>query len=108
MLFPYRTNLALFLFIDISGQYSQQLLLQTERHINIVDIFGVHEELCVQYRACYEDFFKTLDELNDLVKKDEELKSKKDLYAFQNDELNKFLLDPSEEEELLNENPSGH
>ncbi len=89
--------------IDISGQYSQQLLLQTEGHINIVDIFGVHEELCEQYRECYEDFLKALDELNDLVKKDEELKSKKDLYAFQNDELNKVSLDPSEEEELLNE-----
>ena len=32
--------------IDISGQYSQQLLLQTDGHINIIDIFGVHDELC--------------------------------------------------------------
>jgi DNA repair protein RecN (Recombination protein N) len=89
--------------IDISGQYSQQLLLQTEGHINIVDIFGVHDELCGQYRECYDDFFDTLDELNALVQKEDELKSKKDLYVFQNDELKKASLDPAEEEALIKE-----
>ena len=89
--------------IDISGQYSQQLLLQTEGHINIVDIFGVLDELCAQYRECYDNFLETLDELNKLVKKEDELKSKKDLYVFQNDELNKASLDPAEEDALLKE-----
>ena len=89
--------------IDISGQYSQQLLLQTEGHINIVDIFGAHDELCGQYRKCYDDFLATLDELNALVKKEDELKSKKDLYVFQNDELNKASLNLAEEDDLLKE-----
>ena len=89
--------------IDISGQYSQQLLLQTEGHINIVDLFGAHDELCGQYRKCYDDFLATLDELNALVKKEDELKSKKDLYVFQNDELNKASLNLAEEDDLLKE-----
>ncbi len=89
--------------IDISGQYSQQLLLQTEGHINIVDIFGAHDEIREQYRECYDEFLDTLDELNTLVKKEDELKSKKDLYVFQNDELNKASLVPEEEDGLLKE-----
>jgi len=36
--------------IDISGQYSQQLLLQTERHINIIDSFVEQDTLCIRYR----------------------------------------------------------
>ncbi len=87
----------------ISGQYSQQLLLQTEGHINIVDIFGAHDEIREQYRECYDEFLDTLDELNTLVKKEDELKSKKDLYVFQNDELNKASLVPEEEDGLLKE-----
>jgi DNA repair protein RecN (Recombination protein N) len=89
--------------IDISGQYSQQLLLQTEGHINIIDIFGVHDEIRAQYREGYDEFLDTLDELNALVKKEDELKSKKDLYVFQNDELNKACLNLAEEDALLKE-----
>jgi DNA repair protein RecN (Recombination protein N) len=89
--------------IDISGQYSQQLLLQTEGHINIIDIFGVHDEIRAQYREGYDEFLDTLDELNVLVKKEDELKSKKDLYIFQNDELNKACLNLAEEDALLKE-----
>jgi len=89
--------------IDISGQYSQQLLLQTEGHINIIDIFGMHDELCTQYREGYDQFLKILDDLNTFVKKEDELKSKKDLYVFQNDELKKASLDPAEEDDLIKE-----
>lgn len=89
--------------IDISGQYSQQLLLQTEGHIDIIDIFGMHEELCIRYRECYDQYLKILDDLNVLVQKEDELKSKKDLYVFQNDELKKASLDPAEEDDLIKE-----
>jgi len=89
--------------IDISGQYSQQLLLQTERHINIIDTFGEHDALGTQYRENYEKFQNTLSDLNALVLKEEELKTKKDLYLFQNDELKKASLDSDEEDLLIKE-----
>jgi len=89
--------------IDISGQYSQQLLLQTEGHIDIIDIFGMHDELRTQYREGYDQYLKILDDLNTFIKKEDELKSKKDLYVFQNDELKKASLDPAEEDDLIKE-----
>jgi len=89
--------------IDISGQYSQQLLLQTEGHIDIIDIFGMHEGICSEYKESYDQYLKVLDELNTLVQREDELKYKKDLYSFQNDELKKASLDPVEEDDLIKE-----
>jgi len=89
--------------IDISGQYSQQLLLQTERHINIIDSFIEKDTLCTRYRKNYENYQNTLTNLNKIIKKDEALKTKKDLYLFQMDELQKSSLCPEEEETLIKE-----
>ncbi len=89
--------------IDISGQFSQQLLLQTERHINIIDTFGELEPDCTKYRESYEKYQIILSDLKVLVLKEEELKTKKDLYVFQNDELKKASLHPDEEESLIKE-----
>ena len=89
--------------IDISGQYSQQLLLQTERHINIIDSFVEQDTLCIRYRENYENYQITLTNLNKIIKKDEALKTKKDLYLFQMDELQKSSLHPEEEETLIKE-----
>lgn len=89
--------------IDISGQYSQQLLLQTERHISIVDTFGELDSVCSGFTDLYNDFHTDLNTYNSLLQKEKDLKNKRDLYTFQNDELTKAALCPGEEEDLLNE-----
>jgi len=89
--------------IDISGQYSQQLLLQTERHIDILDAVGntlhVREQYCVQYK----DYVERLNELKSLLKQEDERIKQKELCAFQYDEIGKANLYQGEEEELLRE-----
>ena len=89
--------------LDISGQYSQQLLLQTENHLDILDTFGGLQPLRAIYLEQYDRYSDMLRELSGLLELEKNKAQRRDLLSFQFDELEKAQLVPGEEEELLKE-----
>jgi len=89
--------------IDISGQYSQQLLLQTENHLDILDTYGGLLPLRGTYQERFNRFHDLLRELAGLKELERNKVQRRELLLFQYDELDKAQLVPGEEEELLKE-----
>ncbi len=89
--------------IDISGQYSQQLLLQADNHIDIVDRFGGLIDLRESYTKAFERYQEQMAELGMLVEKNNHAQQRLELISFQHDEIEKAHLAPDEEEDLLQE-----
>jgi DNA repair protein RecN (Recombination protein N) len=87
--------------IDISGQYSQQLLLQSDQHINLLDAFGGFLDFREQYQLLYAAFLKNVHELNSLITKQNEIIKRQELLEFQNKEILQACLNPNEEQELI-------
>ena len=87
--------------IDISGQYSQQLLLQTERHIDILDSFGDCRPLCRKYQNIYREFQDKAQELKLILTEDAHRSERRELLMFQNDEITGARLIMGEDEDLL-------
>lgn len=89
--------------IDISGQYSQQLLLQEERHIDILDSFGGLSQLRDHYHTLYTAFQDKTSELKTLVTNETSRVKRQELLEFQNKEIEQACLSVGEEQELLAE-----
>ncbi|MCP4714197.1 MAG: DNA repair protein RecN [Deltaproteobacteria bacterium] len=89
--------------IDISGQYSQQILLQNEYHREIVDTYcGLKDELD-EYRQLYAGYHEKLAELQELMGREKDKQNRRELLAFQLDEIQKADLEPGEEAQLKDE-----
>ncbi|MCX8043768.1 MAG: DNA repair protein RecN [Desulfobacterota bacterium] len=91
------------LLLDISGQYSQQLLLHEAHHIDILDGFANLEEIRQEYETLYATFLKVADQLRTVTKRSLELAQRKELLEFQYQEIARADLRPGEEELLLEE-----
>ena len=89
--------------LDISGQYSQQLLLQDTYHIDILDGFAGIEEIRRTYEDLYASFQRLADQLTNLTKRSHEVAQHRELLEFQYQEITRARLRPGEEEELLEE-----
>ncbi len=89
--------------IDISGQYSQQLLLQTERHLDILDTYGGLLPLRSRYQEGFDEFTLNAQDLASLVNAERDKEHRKELLAFQNEEIEKAQFSAGEEDALLNE-----
>jgi len=89
--------------IDISGHYSQQLLLQAERHVDILDAFGEVLAMREQYQELYTTFQEKARELKSIITKEEDRAKRRELLVFQDVEITKSRLIPGKEEKLLNE-----
>lgn len=89
--------------LDISGQYSQQLLLQTENHLDILDTYGGLLPVRETYQEQFNHFNDTLRELKRLLDLEKNKEQHRDLLLYQYDELEKAQLVSGEEEELLKE-----
>ena len=89
--------------LDISGQYSQQLLLQTENHLDILDTFGGLLPLRSAYQEKFDRFNGMRRELDSLLELEKNKAQRRELLLFHHDELEKAQLVPGEEEALLQE-----
>lgn len=89
---------------DIHGQYDHQSLLNTEHHVDLVDLYS--KDTIYPFKAkvaeSYADFRKISSELDSLLSGFAEKKRKKDFMAFEIDEINKADLKPGEDVELEN------
>ncbi len=89
--------------IDISGQFSQQLLLQAENHLDILDRYGGLTPLRDTYQSHFTAFNNKSGELTRLIEHDRNKEQRRELLSFQHDEIEKAQLAPGEEEDLLKE-----
>lgn len=89
--------------IDISGQYSQQLLLQVDNHIDLLDSFGDHLKILEQYKLLYSEFLKKVHELKSLLAKEAERINRQEILEFQNLEITQAKLCSDEEQKLISE-----
>jgi DNA repair protein RecN (Recombination protein N) len=89
--------------IDISGQFSQQQLLQNERHLDIIDLYGG----LMPDRTAYEENFiscsEKLRELTALLEMEKTKEQRRELLSFQHQEIETAQLSAEEEDKLLRE-----
>lgn len=88
------------ILVDLHGQHEHQSLLKTDTHIDFLDGFGGYESLIQQYKSEYSLLKSYRKELNDLLKREAELREKKEFYAFQAKEIDQVNPQPNEDEEL--------
>jgi DNA repair protein RecN (Recombination protein N) len=89
--------------VDISGQYSQQLLLQTEKHLELLDAYGGLMPLRLRFQEQYARFQELAAELNALSRNQQDAARRRELISFQYDEISRAQLSPAEEDDLLQE-----
>lgn len=89
--------------VDLHGQHEHQSLLRSETHIDLLDEFGSLDGLIEEYRIPYQRLTGLFTEIKSLVKKESELKEKRDLYEFQIKEIDAVDPRKGEEEDLENE-----
>ena len=91
------------MLVDISGQYSQQLLLQTEKHIDLLDAYGGLVLLKNLFQVEYIRFQQLAAELKGLIASMLTAERQKELFIFQLDEISRARLMPDEEDKLTRE-----
>ena len=89
---------------DLHGQHSHQMLLDSNLHLNILDIFGGVERERKMVETLYDEFQAKKRELDELVRRRDEVLRQRRLLQFELRELtNANLNDPDEESKLEEE-----
>lgn len=91
------------LLVDLHGQHQHQLLLQTRRHIDYLDAYGIDSSLLSNVKRAYSDFIETRHQLEELRRKEQQLIQSRDLLQFQLKEISAVDPQPGEDEELEGE-----
>ncbi len=91
--------------IDIHGQHEHQDLMNSERHLPLIDQFD--EKLTApaseEYQRLYDQFLKLKKQLKGLTENEQKMAHRLDLIQFQLTEIKNAELEPGEEESLVNE-----
>ncbi len=90
------------MLIDFHGQHDNQILLNPEKHIELLDLFGSYDDITKDYKQVYSELNTTISQLQNLIKKEKELKQNLKFLKFQFDEIMK--VNPIENEDELIEN----
>jgi len=83
--------------LDISGQYSQQLLLHLENHGIILDAFCGNQDLLRDYAEAYDAFQQARQELCELQDGEGRLLDQQELLQFQFAEIEQARVQPGED-----------
>jgi DNA repair protein RecN (Recombination protein N) len=91
--------------VDIHGQNEHQELMQSERHIHMLDDFGGKELLKrkEQYENSYSEYRMIATKVRNRQKNEKEFAQRMDMLQFQSDEIAGAQLVVGEEEQLLEE-----
>ena len=90
------------LLIDFHGQHDNQILLNSSQHIEILDLFGDYNKIIANYKQGYAELSATISQLQNLIKKEKDLKQNLKFLKLQFDEINK--VNPFENEDEIIEN----
>ncbi len=91
------------LLVDIHGQSDHLSLLNPASHIGLLDRFADNHEILKTYRTHYRELQKTRAELSELRGNQDDLLRKRELLAFQVDEIQSAHLQAGEEDKLRQE-----
>lgn len=91
------------LLVDLHGQHEHQSLLRVETHIDFLDQVADVEKLLAQYYDEYRKINLLHSELKSLKENESFLKEKKELYAFQINEIDSVNPQLDEDEKLEDE-----
>ncbi|MFG5386189.1 DNA repair protein RecN [Enterococcus faecalis] len=91
--------------VDIHGQNEHQELMQSERHIDMLDEFGGKKLLTVKekYTRAYQEYRALEAKVRKRQKNEKEFAQRMDMLHFQSDEIASVQLVAGEEEQLLEE-----
>lgn len=91
--------------IDIHGQHEHQSLLNSEKHIDLLDMFGGNEILLIRQKLSevYKEYRDLHNKFVELKQKERDREQKLDSLRFQTSELEKANIKLGEEEELHQE-----
>jgi DNA repair protein RecN (Recombination protein N) len=85
------------LLVDFHGQHDHQMLLNSDTHIQILDVFAKENTLKIQYIKEFNTLKNLLEKLEKAVKKEKEFKEKIDFLNFELKEIKK--INPKENED---------
>ncbi|QXD14494.1 DNA repair protein RecN [Rhodocaloribacter litoris] len=86
--------------IDLHGQHEHQSLLRTETHLELLDNFGGLGGLVAGYRRQYDQVARLLQERDELVRRERELRQQQELYGYQIEEIDRVAPQEGEEDAL--------
>lgn len=91
--------------VDIHGQNEHQELMQSERHVDMLDEFGGKKLLAVKekYTRAYQEYRALEAKVRKRQKNEKEFAQRMDMLHFQSDEIASAQLVAGEEEQLLEE-----
>lgn len=91
------------LLVDLHGQHEHQSLLRIESHIGFLDEYSGNSKLIEEYQVFYKELNKKISELKNLISKEESIKEKREIYAFQIKEIDSVSPSVGEDDTILNE-----
>ena len=86
--------------VNIHGQHDNQYILNSASHQKFLDDFADCAKELKEYKKCYAEVTEISDKLTELQEKNELKEQKRDILAYQTDEIKKAQLYDGEEEEL--------
>ncbi len=95
------------LLVDLHGQHDHQSILREETHINFLDDFAGNEIRLQNFKNNFTEFSSLIISRDELKRKENELKEKKELYQFQLKEILEVNPSIDEEEKLEQEKKIG-
>jgi DNA repair protein RecN (Recombination protein N) len=91
------------LLVDLHGQHDHQSLLRPETHVRMLDEVGGLDGMVQEFRGSLEHMGQVSAELEELRLREQQLREKREFYAFQLQEIDAVGPRPGEEEELESE-----
>ena len=91
------------MLVNIHGQHDNQILLNPDRHLDIIDDYGELSKDILNYRQEFDILRDNIRALRAVTIDENEKRRKIDTLTYQIDEISKASLEPHIEEELLEE-----
>jgi DNA repair protein RecN (Recombination protein N) len=88
------------LLVDLHGQHEHQSLLRTDTHIGLVDDFGGLDGMVAEFRSSYDTLQELGKKRDELQAREQQLREKREFYAFQIQDIDAIGPRLGEEEHL--------
>lgn len=86
--------------VTIHGQHDNQVLLSSDKHIDILDRYGDFSELQADYLTCYKNVVRIKREMKQTAMNEQEKATRIDLLSYQIQEINEASLSDQEDVQL--------
>ena len=87
--------------IDIHGQSDTGALMDSEKHVELLDLYASAGEFLSEYRAVYSRLEKVRRDIQEITRKESERERLKEILAYQIKDIDAAKLHDGEEEELV-------